>query len=158
MRISLSLILVLLLFSSCDDNLSSSSEETDSFRTSEKTTKTLHMELEITSDKIKHLEDVKAQFKLKSLSVKEVIYGFPSGCQFGYTITKNEKTLFDSRKNLGCTAALTEIRLQFGETKTFPISLDIFGIDKSFDTGIYELNAFLLENHTPEISASFKAD
>ena len=152
----LNLMLILLLFSSCDDILTTSSKEADSSLTSKKMTDTLHMELTIESEHISSLADIKAQFKLTNLSVKEVIYGFTSGCKYGYTVTKNEKTLFDSQKNLACTAALTEIRLKLGETKTFPISFHIFDINKKLDKGIYELNAFLLENHTPEISALFE--
>lgn len=153
---SLNLILVLLLFSSCDDISSSSSEKTDSFLASEKTTDTLHIELEITSEEIKSLKDIKAQFKLKNLSGEEIVYVFPSGCQLGCTVKKHQNTIFDNRENLLCTGALSYLKLEPYQTKNFPISLGRLDVNKKLDKGIYKLNAFLLENHTPKISASFK--
>ena len=151
----LTLFLVLVLFVSCNDMLISSSEKAEKLRSSVKTTDVLKMELNITSKGIENLEDVEAEFKLKNISGEEIVYGFPSGCQFGYTIVKDQNTLFDSRKNLGCTGALTQLKLKPGQSKTFPISLDRFDIDKKPDKGTHELQAFLLEGHTDKISASF---
>ncbi|HLR31504.1 MAG TPA: BsuPI-related putative proteinase inhibitor [Fodinibius sp.] len=122
------------------------------------TTDTLQIELTIKSKEIERLEEVEAQFNLQNISDKEVVYRFPSGCQYGYTITKNHNTIFDSRKNLGCTAALSQLKLEPDQTKNFPISLSRFDINKKLSKGIYELNAFLLEDHAVQITTSFKVE
>lgn len=147
MKKLLNLSFVLLLLLSCD---------TDNLLTSLKMTDTVQIELNIKSEEIKRLEEISAQFKLKNISDKKVVYGFPSGCQYGYTVTKNNSTIFDSRKKLFCTAAFTQLKLEPGQTKSFPISLDRFDINEKLDKGVYKLQAFLLQDHTPKISASFK--
>lgn len=150
--------LLLLLLLSCDSILSLSPGNSDGLPTSVKTTDTLKMVLTIKSQEINNLEEISAQFKLSNISDKVVVYDFPSACQYGYTVTKNNSTIFDSRKHLMCAAVLTQLKLEPAETKSFQISLDKFDINRKLDEGIYELQAFLLEGHTPQISTSFKVE
>jgi len=156
----LSLIFILLLVSACNkNNISpSSSEKVVNFRSSTKITDNIQMELDRESEEIKRVEDVKLQFKLKNISDKTIVYRFPSGCQYGFTVTENQNTIFDSRDNIGCIAAITHLKLEPGQTKVFLIPFKLFDNNKKLKKGVYKLNAFLLEGHTPKISISFKVE
>src|SRR5690625_2508569 len=157
----LSLIFILLLVSACNNNNNispSSSEKVVNFRSSTKITDNIQMELDRESEEIKRVKDVKLRFKLKNISDKMIVYRFPSGCQYGFTVTKNQDTIFDSREKVGCTAVITHLKLEPGQTKVFPIPFKLFDNNKKLKKGIYKLSAFLLEGHTPKISISFKVE
>lgn len=156
----LSLTLILLVVSACNkDNISPpSSEKVVNLRSSTKITDNIQMELDRESEEIKRMKDVKLQFKLKNISDKMIVYRFPSGCQYGFTVTKNQDTIFDSREKIGCIAAITHLKLEPGQTKVFPIPFKLFDNNKKLTKGVYTLNAFLLEGHTPEVSISFKVE
>src|SRR5690606_28131981 len=134
------------------------SEKVVNLRSSTKITDDIQMELDRESEEIKRVKDVKLQFKLKNISDEMIVYGFPSGCQYGFTVIKNQDTIFDSREKIGCVAAITHLKLEPGQTKVFPIPFKLFNKNKKLTNGVYTLNAFRRQGPTPELSTSFKAE
>ena len=157
----LSLVFILLFASACNNNNNvspSSSEKVVDFRSTTKIADSIQMELDRVSEENENVQDVKLQFRLKNISEKAIVYRFPSGCQYGFTVIKNQDTLFDSREKVGCTAAITLLKIKPGQTKVFRIPFELLDNNKKLKKGVYKLNAFLLEGHTPAISTSFKVE
>lgn len=152
----LTLSLVLLSLLSCDRILSST-EKTDNSLTSVKITDNLQIELSIKLGEIESLEDIDAQYKLKNISDKEIVYKFPNSCQYAYTVSNNQNTIFDSRQHVLCLAVLTALRLEPGQMKSLPISPSK-SQNKKLDKGTYELEVFLRKGHNAKISAPFKVE
>lgn len=115
-----------------------------------------HLDLEIESDEVEQLTNLEAIFTVTNVSEEEQTYRFSSGCQYGYTISQDEEILFDSRKNIFCTQALTAFSLEPGESKDFSISLANMEEPETMESGTYQLNAFLLDDQTPTVSQSFE--
>jgi uncharacterized protein YxeA len=155
MKKILKLILILPLLASCSNNVSSSGKK-DKFNSSVKITNGLQIKLKMEPKEIKNLKDINAKFILKNISGKKINYHFSSSCQFGYTIIREQHIIFDSRKNTGCLAVLTTLKLKPGQKKTYSISLNEYDVDKDLVKGIYKLKAFLLERESPKITVSFK--
>ncbi|MDX1638904.1 MAG: BsuPI-related putative proteinase inhibitor [Balneolaceae bacterium] len=136
------------MFSACRTNIIGSSSVEDS---------QLKLVLNLEKQEVGHLSQLEAQFSVKNISGGPISYRFSSGCQHGFTIEKGNELVFDSRMAYGCTQALTELNLEPGESKTYSILLESISDDefKTNDAGIYQLNAFLLEGYSPEVSTSF---
>lgn len=145
----ISFVLVLLLFSACDELPLFSSDGDKS---------PLHLKLDITSENIETLQDIRAEFTVTNFSNEKVTYSFSSSCQHGYTIERIQlttKTIVDSRQVIGCLAVITSLELEPDESKQYPISLGAMSGKDSLASGNYQINAFLLENHSSEVSETF---
>lgn len=151
--------ILLLLFSSCDRLPSFTSEHAaDRHYSVEKITGNLHLKLVITSEKIERLQDIEATFILANISTNPLTYHFNSGCQFGFTLTRDATTVFDSRNNIACIQVLTQFTLETGESKKYSIALDGYHDRRELDPGNYQLTAFLLNNNNHEISIPFTVE
>ena len=154
MKNAIKFLVVLLLLLGCDKIPLLSSENGSEAYDASKITDGVRIELDIKSKKIMDLHDIKADFSLKNISDRPITYGFPSGCQSGYKIKRNQDIIFDSTRNMACITVLTSLSLEPGETKTMSISLELRE-NKELEQGRYKLEAFLLEDHGIRISTSF---
>ena len=150
------IVLMFLLLVSCDSSSSLYTEEPDQSLSSVLTTETLRLELDINAEKIETLQDIEASFALTNISDVALSYGFNSGCQSGFTVKQNGTLILDSRNKFVCTGALTQLNLEPGENKEYQISTASIGDNKDLKKGIYQLAAFLLENHSQAIGTSFE--
>lgn len=117
-------------------------------------------DLNIKDTRIDDISELEATYVVTNTTREEKMYGFSSGCQYGFKIERNGKTLFDIRDQLFCTAALTSFTLQPGESKSFPISFEYLSSDVYKKTGPlirgkYKLVAFLLGDQGAEASQEF---
>lgn len=142
------ILLVLLLFSSCDDEIVSYGEVNDP---------PLKLELKLEKREYRLLQDVKADFTVTNISSQRIRYGYSSGCQYGFTIEKGSKLILDSRQFYGCTQGLTELILRPGQSKTFELPFADISQEqaKNLEQGVYTISAFLLNNYSKEVSTTF---
>ncbi len=134
---------ILLLFSACNGAFYSSEDDE------------LRLELEMKSEEINTLQDIEAELSATNISGNELVYEFTSSCQHAYTIQKDDSVLFDSREETACATVLTELRLDPQESKTYQISLSSAANDNTLESGMYSLEAFLLNDRSPKVEATF---
>lgn len=117
-------------------------------------------DLNIKDVRIDDISELEATYVVENNADEVVTYSFSSGCQYGFKIERNGKTLFDIRDQLVCTTVLTSFTLQPGESKSFPISFEYLASDVYEKTGPlirgkYKLVAFLLDDQGAEASQEF---
>jgi len=148
MRTPLFLLTVLFLFTSCEGFLSHES----GVDTKEA------MTLNVTSEEIKSMQNIKADFEITNISGKKVTYGFPSSCQHGFNVKKGSETLFDSRTAYLCLAVVTSLELEPAESKVFNIDFRRGADMEPLEPGEYTLGAFLLSSDSDTVSTTFTVD
>lgn len=146
MKNVIKVVVFLFLFSACEQVpfLSSSGDSTP-----------ISLKLEMASNDIKTLQDIEADFTVTNVSDDEVTYGFKNSCQYGFTVERNETTLFNSTNTIGCLQVITELKLEPQQSKTYQISLEGIQGSDSLEIGMYKLKAFLLIEQTPKINTTF---
>lgn len=146
MRLLVELFLTLFLFSSCDSVpfLSSNEEEGP-----------VQYELELNSEQISQLSHLEATFTVTNVSDEDQNFSFSSGCQYGFTVSKDKSIIFDSRDHIMCSQALTSFTLKPNDSKNFDIELSNAGDLEPLEQGTYRLNAFLLDDQSPAVTQSF---
>lgn len=142
----LKVIALLLLFIACDETTGSLSDDPKNL---------VEPKLEITSDNITPTGSIEVLYALNNFSRKKVTYDFSSGCQFGYRIKKNNKTIYDLTKNVGCTAALTQFDIKPLGLKKFEFSIYTSRLNRQLQEGTYTLEAFLYNDNGGRVSKQF---
>lgn len=130
---------------------------TDPFSSSAELDGSLLLDLQLNSDQVESPEDLEAIFTVRNVSDSTLSYEFPTGCQSGFTIEQDGQEILEKESSTVCTMALSTLSLEPDESKAFDISLS--NIEEEADTlepGEYQINAFLLENHSKEITKTFE--
>lgn len=140
----ISILLLFLLFFGCD-KIPLFSDSGDPIA--------LYLDME--TPEVENVHEIEASLIVTNISVNEVTFSFPSGCQHGFTIKKEETILVNSNDHIFCTTALTELRLKPGENRSFPINLAFLSDSINLESGTYMLNTFLLEGHSGNVSKPF---
>ena len=115
----------------------------------------LSTSVEIHSGTVERLSDIEATFEILNNTGETVSFGFPSSCQFGYTLSKDEEIIMDSREEQACLAVVTSLDIQNGNKKVFQLTIPF---DNELEPGFYKLSAFLLEGYTAPVSETFTVD
>lgn len=97
--------------------------------------------LTIEDQSIKNLQNLSGSFKITNDTQEPIGFGFSSGCQSTFSIYKDGILVFNGRKNLFCTQALTSFELKVSESKTFPLSNDF---EKHLEPGNYTIKSYLI--------------
>lgn len=116
----------------------------------------LHLDLQLDSDQVESPQHLEATFTVRNVSDSTLSYEFPTGCQSGFTIEKDGQQIIDKKQSTFCTMALSTLRLEPKESKSFDISLSNLQEADTLHPGEYQINTFLLENHSKEISKTFE--
>lgn len=142
------IIALLFLLAACDSSISGHGEIENP---------PLNLKITLEHEEYRSMQQVKADFTVTNISNRTIRYGFSSGCQHGFTVEKGDKLILDSQQLYGCTTSFSQLNLSPGESKIYTISLADISKEhtKSLEQGVYTINAFLLNNYSPEVSASF---
>jgi hypothetical protein len=111
--------------------------------------------LDLEPREVESLKEIEANLIVTNVSMREVTFTFPSGCQHGFMIIKDETVLIDSRNQVLCTMALSELKLKPGENETYPINLELLSDSVELNHGSYKLSSFLLEGYSTEAAKTF---
>ncbi|HAH51897.1 MAG TPA: hypothetical protein DCL80_11855 [Balneola sp.] len=101
----------------------------------------LETNLNLEEKKITNVQEIEAIFTVRNNTSETKEYGFSSGCQVSFLITKGDTKIIRSEENLFCTMALTSFKLEKDESKTFELPT-YFDID--LKSGTYSIKAYLI--------------
>lgn len=113
--------------------------------------------LTMSNSQFDSVEDVTGTFSVTNNLSHTLKLWFPTGCQFGFSVTQGDSTYIDTRNYSICTLATSTMTLKSKETRTFPIGFEFLSehFEAELEPGTYQLNAFLLGGNGETASADF---
>ncbi|MDZ7695112.1 MAG: BsuPI-related putative proteinase inhibitor [Balneolaceae bacterium] len=142
------IIALLFLLAACDSSISGHGEIEDP---------PLNLKITLGQEEYRLVQQVEADFTVTNISDRTIATDFLPVVSLDLQVEKGDKLILVSRQLYSCTTATSQLNLSPGESETYEFSLANISREraKSLEQGVYTINAFLLNNYSSEVSASF---
>ena len=113
-------------------------------------------ELNPQHERVDYMPNQRVYFTVSNETNETVTYFFSTGCQFGYTLSYQNRILYNSTELTLCSHSSTSLTLQPGISKEFVFALSTVSKNpEQLAKGMYQVNAFLLDGNGEQVSTTF---
>ena len=113
-------------------------------------------ELNAQHESVDYMPNQRVYFTVSNETNETVTYFFSTGCQFGYTLSYQNRILYNSTELTLCSHSPTSLTLQPGISKEFVFALSTVSKNpEQLAKGMYQVNAFLLDGNGEQVSTTF---
>lgn len=107
-------------------------------------------------ERVDYMPNQRVYFTVSNETNETVTYFFSTGCQFGYTLSYQNRILYNSTELTLCSHSPTSLTLQPGISKEFVFALSTVSKNpEQLAKGMYQVNAFLMDGNGEQVSTTF---